>query len=124
MQRLDELGGLEGLRQLTDTFVDRCFDDMMIGFFFRDADRSRVKEMEYQHAAEWLGASIKYEGRPLGAAHRKHRIMGGQFARRLQILREVLEAASINPSLISSWLEHQESLRLHITGQPLGECHD
>lgn len=124
MSPLETIGGLLALRNITDRFVDRCFDDTMIGFFFRDADRHRVKKFEYQHAAEWLGAPISYEGRPLGAAHRKHRIMGGQFARRLQILREVLQESKVDEALISEWIAHQESLRLHITGQPGGECHD
>ena len=124
MSHLDQIGGLQDLRRITDRFVDRCFDDIMIGFFFRDVDRDRVKEFEYQHAAEWLGAPVSYEGRPLGAAHRKHRIMGGQFARRLQILREVLQESEVDSSLVQDWIAHQESLRLHITGQPGGECHD
>ncbi len=51
-----------------------------------------IKEMEYQLAAGFLGANIKYTGRPLDKAHVKHPIMGGHFARRRQILKETLEA--------------------------------
>ena len=46
----ERLGGEPVLRRVIDTFVDRCFDDMMIGFHFRAADRERVKRFEYQHA--------------------------------------------------------------------------
>ena len=124
MQHLDAVGGLEGLRRLIDTFVDRCFDDLMIGFMFRDASRSRVKEFEFQHAARWLGADVEYQGRPLGAAHRQHRIMGGQFARRLQILREVLGEGEVPQTTVDAWIAHQESLRLQVTRDPGSECHD
>ena len=75
--------------------VARVFADRMIGFFFRNADRVRIKELEYQLAAEFLGAEIKYSGRPLAKVHAKHPIMGGQFARRRQIFKETLEQAGI-----------------------------
>ena len=43
----ERLGGEEKVRAIVDTFIDRVFADRMIGFFFRDADRNRIKEMEY-----------------------------------------------------------------------------
>ena len=39
----DQLGGEAKLRQIIDTFIDRVFEDRMIGFFFRNADRKRIK---------------------------------------------------------------------------------
>ena len=42
------LGGEEKLRAIIDNFIDRVFADRMIGFFFRNADRARIKELEYQ----------------------------------------------------------------------------
>ncbi|HUF42134.1 MAG TPA: group 1 truncated hemoglobin, partial [Verrucomicrobiae bacterium] len=59
----DKLGGEVKLRAIIDTFIDRVFDDRMIGFFFRNADRARIKEMEYQLAANYLGAGVEYRGR-------------------------------------------------------------
>src|SRR5919109_2890333 len=86
-----QLGGEEKLREIVGAFIDRVFEDRMIGFFFRDADRGRIKEMEYQLAAGFLGADVKYQGRSLAEVHAKHPIMGGHFARRRQILQETLE---------------------------------
>ena len=71
MTLYEELGD-EKLRGIIDAFVDREFDDLMIGFFFRNADRERVKRMEYQLIARFLGADIPYEGRPLDEVHAKH----------------------------------------------------
>ena len=65
----EKLGGEDRLRLIIDTFIDRVFEDRMIGFFFRNADRARIKEMEYQLAAKFLGADIEYRGRPIGKAH-------------------------------------------------------
>jgi len=57
------LGGEAKLREIIDAFIDRVFADRMIGFFFRNADRERIKEMEFQLAAEFLGAEIGREAR-------------------------------------------------------------
>jgi truncated hemoglobin YjbI len=118
----DRIGGAAALRPIIDEFVDRCFDDLMIGFFFARADRARVKRFEYEHAAEHLGAGTPYGGRPLAVAHGAHRIMGGQFDRRLTILREVLEAHGVPEDIRSRWLAHHEGLRAEITADPRGRC--
>lgn len=118
----ERLGGEEQLRQIIDRFVDRVFDDVMIGFHFRNAKRKRVKRFEYEHAAEHLGGAVRYGGRALGEAHAPHRIMGGQFDRRTQILREVLVEAGVASDIRDRWLEHVESLRTVITGDPRGVC--
>ena len=49
----EKLGGESGLRAIVNAFIDRVFEDRMIGFFFRNADRARIKEMEYQLAAQF-----------------------------------------------------------------------
>jgi truncated hemoglobin YjbI len=118
----EQLGGEPALRPIIDDFVDRCFDDLMIGFFFARADRARVKRFEYEHAAEHLGAGTPYGGRPLEVAHGAHRIMGGQFDRRLTILREVIEAHGVPEPIRTRWLAHQEALRGRITRDARGSC--
>ncbi|NOY93010.1 MAG: group 1 truncated hemoglobin [Deltaproteobacteria bacterium] len=122
MTRFDELGGEAPLRALVDDFVDRCFDDPMIGFFFARANRERTKRFEYQHAAVFLGAEIEYAGRSIRDAHARHRIMGGQFARRLTILRQTLEDHRVPSSIRDAWLAHQESLRAQVTAFDGGRC--
>lgn len=122
MSDFERIGGDPALRAIVDEFVDRCFGDMMIGFFFARADRERVKRFEHEHAAEHLGAGRPYGGRPLPIAHGAHRILGGQFDRRLTILREVLEKHGVPEDIRARWLAHQESLRDQITGDPRGSC--
>jgi hemoglobin len=118
----ERIGGEPALRAVIDDFVDRCFDDLMIGFFFARADRGRVKRFEYEHAAEHLGAGARYGGRPLHVAHGAHRIMGGQFDRRRTILHEVLDAHGVPEDVRDRWLAHQDALRAEITGDPRGRC--
>jgi len=114
--------GAERLRAVVEDFIDRVVNDDMIGFFFRDVDPKRLAELEFQFAARALGAKMTYEGRPLGQAHGGHRIMGGQFARRLTLLRLTMEDHGVAADIRASWLEHSERLRPLITSQPDEVC--
>ncbi len=118
----DDLGGEPALRRIIDRFVDRIFDDVMIGFFFRNARRERIKQKEYEFAAQHLGAPVEYTGRPLDQAHRAHTIMGGQFARRLTILKQTLEEAGVPEHVKAHWLAHTEAQRAVITADAGAEC--
>ena len=118
----EQLGGEAQLRRIISTFIDRVFEDTMIGFFFRHANRERIKEMEYQLAAGFLGAGVVYEGRPLDQVHARHPIMGGHFARRKQILRETLESYHVPEAIRDVWLTHTEELRPLITQQAGSDC--
>ena len=118
----DRIGGEPALRAIIAEFVDRVFDDMMIGFMFRNASRERLREMEFQHAAEHLGGPVTYQGRGLRDAHAPHRIMGGQFERRKKILSDVLARHAVPDETRTRWLEHVESLRGLVTGDPGSEC--
>lgn len=118
----EKLGGEPKLREIIDTFIDRVFEDRMIGFFFRNADRARIKKFEYQLAAGFLGAPVKYQGRPLDQVHAKHPIMGGHFARRRQILKETLEFYHVPEEIMGAWLEHTDALRALITPQTDSTC--
>jgi hemoglobin len=118
----EKLGGESRLRTIIDTFIDRVFEDRMIGFFFRNADRRRIKEFEYQLAARFLGADVEYRGRPLAKVHANHPIMGGHFERRRQILRETLDFFDVAPEIKSVLLDHTDALRSQITPETGSDC--
>jgi len=122
MSLFEQLGGEPKLSAIVDDFVDRCFDDVMIGFMFQRASRDRIKRFEYQHAAEHLGGPVRYGGRPLGEAHGPHRIFGGQFARRRQILIETLRDHDVADDIIDAWIAHQDTLRALITKDQASNC--
>jgi truncated hemoglobin YjbI len=118
----DELGGEPVLRRIIERFVDRVFDDVMIGYLFRHADRTRVKAKELEHAAEHLGGPIPYTGKPLDVAHRPHQIRGGQFMRRVRILEETLLEFDVPPRVREHWISHTLSLQPLITNDQGGVC--
>jgi hemoglobin len=118
----DQMGGEPALRRVVNRFIDRVFDDMMIGFFFRNASRERVKAKEYEFAARHLGADVAYTGKPIRDAHAAHPIMGGQFNRRLQILKETLEEMGVPAGVQTHWLRHTEALRAQVTRDAGNAC--
>ena len=118
----DQLGGEPKLRVIIDTFIDKVFDDRMIGFFFRNADKQRIKDLEYQLAAHFLGAQVEYQGRPLDQVHAIHPIMGGHFDRRRQILKETLELYHVAEPIKAAWLAHTDKLRPLITPEQDSAC--
>lgn len=118
----EQLGGEPKLRAIINTFIDSVFDDRMIGFFFRNADKQRIKDMEYQLAAHFLGAQVEYQGRPLDQVHAKHPIMGGHFDRRRQILKETLGLYNVPEPIKVAWLAHTDKLRPLITPEQDSAC--
>jgi len=116
------LGGEAKLREIISAFIDRVFADRMIGFFFRNADPAHIKEMEYQLTAEFLGADVKYSGKPLAKVHANHPIMGGHFARRRQIFKETLEHFQVAEEIKSALLNHTDALRPLITPESGSDC--
>jgi hemoglobin len=120
----DAIGGEPALRQIVARFVDRLFDDPMIGFFFGRADKERIKDKEFEFAARHLGAPIEYTGRPLASAHAAHRIFEGQFMRRLQILRETLVEFGVPEAVREHWLSHTLALKDSVVRGPCDEGHE
>lgn len=115
-------GGETVLLAVIEDFYGRVFDDVMIGFFFRNADRERLVQKELELVLELFGAPQSYTGRELSGAHRPHRIMGGQFDRRRQILKETMATHELPADVQSAWLAHTDSLRTRITRDARGEC--
>src|SRR6185436_12447391 len=97
----------------------------MIGFMFRGKDRQHLIDREYELTAALLGApGVTYTGRPMRAAHARHTIFGGQFERRLQIMRETMRDHGVAPEVQQAWIDHQLSLRSQITRDRGSECSD
>lgn len=117
--------GAAPLRAVLTDFYGRVFGDVMIGFMFQGKDRRHLIDREYELTAALLGApGVTYTGRPLRAAHAQHTIFGGQFERRLQILRETLRDHAVDPAVQQAWIEHQLALRGQITRDQGSECKD
>jgi hemoglobin len=120
----DRIGAV-ALRAVITDFYARIFPDVMIGFMFQGKDRRHLIDREYELTAALLGApGVTYTGRPMRTAHAQHTIFGGQFERRLQILRETLADHHVDSDVQQAWIDHQLSLRSQITRDQGSECKD
>ncbi len=113
---------IDKLKNIVDKFVETMFNDVMIGFFFRKADKNRIKEKEFEFLANFLGFDINYSGSPIGKVHQKHSIMGGQFSRRKQILKETLEKFEVSEKIIEDIMEHTEKFRMTVSKTKDHDC--
>jgi hemoglobin len=104
------IGGAEGLERLVRAFVDRVFDDLIIGFHFIGRDRERIVRHEVEHAAGHLGGPPAYTGRPIARVHRPLPINRGHFRRRLALLRTVLREQEVPEDIIERWIEADRRL--------------
>lgn len=111
----DRQGLAARLPHLIDRFVDRMFDDLIIGFRFAGTDRARIKRHELELARKHLLGEGTYTGRPIGPLHRRQRINRGQFARRLAILRTVLTEEGVDEAVIAGWIDHDRRLEPALT---------
>jgi hemoglobin len=117
--------GAPALRAVLTDFYGRVFGDVMIGFMFQGKDRQHLIDREYELTAALLGApGVTYTGRPMRVAHAQHTIFGGQFERRLQILRETLRDHHVDAEVQQAWIDHQLALRSQITRDQGSECKD
>lgn len=119
---LDLAGGPDTLRAVVRDFYDTVFADLMIGFFFRHADKERLIAHELEVALHALGADVPYTGRPLRAVHAPHPIMGGHFMRRRKLLADAMERHRLPAAVREAWLAHTDALRAEITPDAGGEC--
>ena len=116
MTLFDRLGA-DPLRTILTDFYDRVFADPMIGFFFIGQDKARLIELEWQLTARILGAKLPYQGRGMGAAHRKHAIMRGHFMRRNTLLEDTLDAHEVRGEIRERWMQHARDAERAIIGK-------
>ncbi len=109
---IEEVGGQERMEALMRRFYDRLFDDVFVGFFFRNSDKEHLirSQIDYVHAN--LGSrSGSYEGPSIRRAHAELPILAGHFDRRHTILEQVLCEFEVPEHVKSAWLGLDRSMR-------------
>lgn len=118
---LVRLGGRAKVAELIASFVDRIVHDAMIGFLFRNVNIEVLKVRETDFAEAHLGGAA-YAGRPIRDAHARHRIMGGQFNRRMVLLERTLDEFRVPEDIKRRWLDQNRGLRTQVTKDESDEC--
>jgi hemoglobin len=112
----ERIGGQPVVERVIQAFVQRAFNDFIIGFLFTGRDQERIIRHEVEHASRVLGARVPYTGRPLDAVHRPLLLNKGHFRRRLAILRDELYRHHVDPEVVERWLEADRRLEGILTG--------
>lgn len=111
----ERIGGEPAVTAMMTRFIDRVFDDMIIGFLFIGRDRERIIRHEVQLASVHLGGEATYGGRPLASLHRPLKINAGQFRRRLALLTQELQASGVPADIAERWISHDRKMERAIT---------
>lgn len=111
----ERLGGEDGLARIIRCFVDRVYEDMIIGFLFRRIDKENLIAREIEFASRHLGGPHVYTGRPIREAHQKHPINRGHFHRRMWLLERVLLECQVDSDVMERWLHHNRMLESLVT---------
>lgn len=107
------------LKRAAKVFYGEVFSDPMIGFMFHGLDQAHLVEREYELMARICGLDVRYKGRSLQQAHRKHNIRRGQFNRRLVLLVQALKSAQVEQAHIDTIVGHNQKLAPMILGTAL-----
>jgi truncated hemoglobin YjbI len=92
------------LPEIMERFYDALFSDLMIGFFFTGKDKAALIEAQSRFTRAALGGGGAWEGPSMVRVHKPLKIFSGQFFRRHQILKEVLESSALPEELREAWL--------------------
>ena len=64
-----ELGGIDGVSDMTEAILDRVFADERIAAFFEDADRDALHELIAEQICEESGGPCQYQGLSMQDSH-------------------------------------------------------
>ncbi len=109
---IEEVGGEACMEKLMREFYDRLFDDVFVGFFFRNSDKEHLirSQIAYVHAN--LGSRRgTYEGPSIRKAHEDLPILAGHFDRRHTILTQVLDDFDVPEHVQKAWLSLDRAMR-------------
>ncbi len=112
----------ETILQIVKDFYDLVFADVMIGYMFEGKDKQNLIQREFELTSVFFELPGKYQGRSLLEAHRLLRIQGGQFDRRMVLLRKAMEKNNLASDIMEKWLEHNEMARMIVTADKKGQC--
>jgi hemoglobin len=109
---IDAVGGPEVMQELMQTFYDRLFDDLMVGFFFANSDKDALVRSQIAYVHAHLGdRSGDYQGPSIYEAHKHMPILAGHFDRRHQILQDVLAEFDVPEQVQVEWLALDRAMR-------------
>ncbi len=111
MATLFERIGDELIRKAITEFYRRAQNDGIIGHFFFGKDLADITAKQIVFASAMLGGPRKYQGKPLGLAHKDLILRKPHFDRRQMLMGEVLEELGLAAELKDGWLAMEERLR-------------
>ncbi len=107
-----QLGDIEVMRHVLDTFYRKLFADVLVGFFFAGRDRDALVERQLEFTARAFGYDVAYAGKPVREVHAAlPPILAGHFDRRHKLLGDAITEHALSEDIRTAWLEFDRSFR-------------
>ena len=91
----EQLGGVEGLTNITNDSVDIALADPRIKDSFADTNIPRFRGLLYAHLCELTGGPCRYEGRAMDRAHASLQLTNRDFNALAEDLQIAMERARV-----------------------------
>lgn len=109
---VDEELGEGKLEAIVTDLYDQMFDDILIGFLFRDSHKPSLIESQQEWVRAHIGRrAVKWTGPSIRTIHRQLPILVGHFDRRHFILRQLMEKHDVPQHVADAWLGLDAALR-------------
>ena len=105
------------LIEILSIFYQNQERDVMIGFFFTGRDLVAIATKQAAFILKATGLVNEYTGKSPGQAHTAlPPIRLGQFNRRIEILRDTLNAAGLSSEQVTAWVAFEKMFEKAVVG--------
>ncbi|HLH44240.1 MAG TPA: group 1 truncated hemoglobin [Bryobacteraceae bacterium] len=105
MTLYDQIGGEPAVRAAVEQFYARLLADPMIGPFFENTDRTRLKAHQFAFLSQALGGPQRYSGAAMSRAHARLRIEQRHFDAVVAHLAETLRELGVSQQLVAQAMQ-------------------
>ena len=116
------VGGRPGIMEVMKIFYDKVYADPWLKLFFAVVSQEHIENQQADFMASCLGGPKMYCGRLPIPAHEHMFVTEELFQARSEILRESLDEAGLDPSVIEAWIKVDDAFRHGMVKSSVSEC--
>ncbi len=116
------VGGRPGIMEVMKLFYDKIYADPWLKLFFSVVSQEHIENQQADFMTSCLGGPKKYCGRLPIPAHEHVFVTEELFQARSKILRESLDEAGLDPSVVEAWIKVDDAFKQGMVKSSMSEC--
>lgn len=113
---IEQIGGAAEVKAIVEEMYQSVFQDPELSPFFKDVDKERLQNMQYEFLVSALGGPVNYSGAELQSIHAHRGITAKHYSDFVSHLVRALEARKVDKSIIDNILGTLAMYRDRIIG--------